>query len=92
MTGIWYISQLIIYWTNGIPQKIEYICSLPHQLSRVWNLSRLSVCLCFCVSVNALKAELFDVQTPNLVKALTLIICQMSSKVKVIGHRSKSPG
>ncbi len=45
-----------------------------------------------CLSVSALTAETFDIQTRNLVEALTLIISQMSLKVKVIGQRSRSPG
>ena len=42
--------------------------------------------VCVCVSVNALTAEPFDIQTRNLVEALTLIISRMSSKVKVKGQ------
>ncbi len=45
-----------------------------------------------CVSVSALMAEPFDIQTRNLVEALTLIISQMSLNVKVIGQRLRSPG
>ncbi len=37
-------------------------------------------------------AEPFDIQTRNLVEALTLIISQVSLKVMVIGQRSRSPG
>ncbi len=54
------------------------------------------VCVCVsvsvCLLVSALTAEPFDIQTRNLLEALTLIISQMSSKVKVIGQRSRSPG
>ncbi len=62
--------------------------SLPRQRSRVKNRSRLCVCQLVC----ALTAESFDIRTRNLVEALTLIISRMSSKVKVIGQRSRSPG
>ncbi len=48
--------------------------------------------MCVCVSVSALPAEPFDIQTQNLVEALTLTISRMSLKVKVIGQRSRSPG
>ncbi len=51
----------------------------------------LSVCVCVCASVSSLTAEPFDVRTRNLVQALTLTISWMSSKVKVIGQRSRSP-
>ncbi len=53
-----------------------------------------SVCVCVsvCLSVSALTAEPFDIQTRNLVEALTLQISRMSLKVKVIGQRSRSPG
>ena len=44
-----------------------------------------------CLSVSGLTAEPFDIQTQNLVEALTLIISRISSKVKVIGQRSRSP-
>ncbi len=54
------------------------------------------VCLCVrpcvCLLVSALTAEPFDIQTRNLVEALTLIISRMSSKIKVICQRSRSPG
>ncbi len=51
-----------------------------------------SVCVCVCLTVSALMAEPFDVQTQSLVEALTLIISRMNSKVKVIGQSSRSPG
>ena len=38
------------------------------------------------MSVSALTAEPFDIQTRNLVEALTLIISRISLKVKVIGQ------
>ncbi len=44
-----------------------------------------------CVSVYALMAEPFDIRFQNMVEALTLI-SWMSSKVNVIGQRSRSPG
>ncbi len=54
-----------------------------------------SVCPCVrvsvCLSFSALTAEPFDIQTQNLVEALTLN-SRMSSKVKVIGQSSRSPG
>ena len=49
------------------------------------------VCVSVCLSVSALTAEPFDVRSRNLVQGLTLIISWMSSMVKVIGQRSRSP-
>ncbi len=54
-------------------------------LSRV-SVPSVCVCVCVCLSVSALTAEPFDIQTQNLVEALTLIIFRMSSKVKVKGQ------
>ena len=55
-----------------------------------------SVCVCVCpsvcLSVSALLAEPFDIRTLNWVQEMTLIISWMSSKVKVMGQRSRSPG
>ncbi len=51
-----------------------------------------SVRLCVCLSFSSLTPEPFDVRTQNLVEGLTLTISQMSSMVKVIGQRSRSPG
>ncbi len=48
-------------------------------------------CVCVCASVSSLTSEPFDLRTQNLVHALTMMISQMSSKVKVIGLRSWSP-
>ena len=48
--------------------------------------------LCVYLSVSALLAELFDIQTQNLVDGLTLTISRMSPKVKVIVQRSRSLG
>ncbi len=48
------------------------------------------VCVCVCLSVSALTAQRFEVRTQNLVDVCTLIISRMSSKVKVIGQRSRS--
>ncbi len=45
-----------------------------------------------CVSVSALTAEPFGVRSRNLVWELTFIISRTSSKVKVIGQRSRSQG
>ncbi len=51
-----------------------------------------SVCVCVCLSVSALTAEPCVVWSQNLAQGLTLIISWMSSKMKVIGQRSRSPG
>ena len=57
-----------------------------------------SVCVSMCLLVSAIPSEPFDVQTQNLVEgftltiSLTLTISRMSSKVKVIGQRSRSLG
>ncbi len=53
---------------------------------RRYKIGPVSVCVCVCQLVSALTAEPFDIQTRNLVEALTLIISRMSSKVKVIGQ------
>ncbi len=50
------------------------------------------VCVSVCLSVSALTAEPFSVRSRNLVQGLTLIISWTSSKVKVIGQRSRSQG
>ena len=62
--------------------------SLPHQGSH------LSVRLCLCLSVGALPDEPFDVWTYILAEGciLTILIPRTSSKAKVIGLRSRSPG
>ncbi len=49
------------------------------------------VCVCVCSSVSALPAEPLKIRTQNLVEGLTLTISWISSKVKVIGQRSRSP-
>ncbi len=48
----------------------------------------MSVCLC----VGTLTAEPFGISAQYLVQGLALMICCMSSMVKVIGQRSRSPG
>ncbi len=54
------------------------------------------VCVCVCVRVrllvSALTDEPIDVQTQNSAEELTLTISRTSSKVKVIGQRSRSLG
>ncbi len=52
----------------------------------------LSVCLCFCVSVSDLSAELFEVWPRNLPQGLTFKISWTSFEVRVIGQRSRSHG
>ncbi len=42
--------------------------------------------MCVCLYVSALTAEPFDVETQNLVEALTLIMSRMSLKVKAKGQ------
>ncbi len=48
-----------------------------------------SVRLCVCLLVSALTGESCDVRTQNFVDKSTLAISRMSSKVKVIGQRSR---
>ncbi len=50
------------------------------------------VCLCVCLFVSTLTAELFDIWPRNLVQRLTLIISRTTLLVKVIGQRSRSRG
>ncbi len=77
----------ITYW---VPHSIAWLYKFFPPASAVKSVeSVLSVCV--CVSVSALTAEPFDIQTRNLVEALTLIISRKSLKVKVIGQRSRSP-
>ncbi len=45
-----------------------------------------------CLSVTTLPAKSLNVWTQNLVEGLTLTISRISSKVKVIGQRSRSLG
>ena len=49
------------------------------------------VCVSVCLLVSALTVEPFELQTWNLAETLSLIISRTSSKVKVIGQRSRSP-
>ena len=45
-----------------------------------------------CLFVSALKAELFDIWSRNLVQGLKLIMSRTGLLVKVIGQRSRSCG
>ena len=51
-----------------------------------------SVGVCVCLFVNALKSEVFNIGTWNLVCGTSVTMTQTSSKVKVIGQRSRSRG
>ncbi len=61
---------------------------LPHQRSRVPS----ALCLCVYMSVSALMAEPFYIQTWYSEPGLTLTISRMSLKLKVICQRSRSLG
>ncbi len=54
--------------------------------------SVLSVCLWVCPSVSTLTTKSFEVRTRNFACVLTWTISRSSSRVKVIGQRSKPPG
>ncbi len=67
-------------WTRSFPpaSAVEGIKSVP------------SVCPSVCLLVSALLAEPLDIVTRNSVWMLTSTISRISSKVKVIGQRSRS--
>ncbi len=79
----------IIWWSVGLKLKSNWNWNQPLFPFRV---SGRGYGICVCASVSALLAQLFDVHAENLVEALIFIISRMTSKIKVIGQRSRSTG
>ncbi len=95
---LWFQGLAVLdMWTPPIHVSIPTILSqneqfIPSRVSgRGYKIGPVCPSVCVCLLVSSLTAEPFGLGPQNLVLRMSLVISQPSSKVKVIGQRSRSP-